>query len=91
MTRDQLPDEFTSADIAEQFNVENDLPETTDEVQLALVEALDGMDALMGDDPTKYRAMQALAKAFAGLDALEEAESEVRFEQARFHFSRSER
>lgn len=78
MTRNQLSDEYTTADVVDQFNVEDDdLPDNVGDIQLALAAALNAIDGFTADDPTKFEAMQNMVRAMAGLDDIQGRETTV--------------
>jgi hypothetical protein len=67
-----LPDDGTLStdDLADRFNLdEDDIPAADDPTGIAhqVGIALVLVDDLMGDDPTKYKAQQALVSAFAAV------------------------
>lgn len=90
MTANQLPDEFTTEELAEKFNVaDEDLSPEDLHFQLAI--AVVETDTLMGDDPAKYNAMQALARALKMVDDLEGKQTKITLDGFEMTVERTER
>ena len=73
MTRHLLNDgdDLSTDGLTDRFNIDDDaIPDSNDPTEIALNIgfALVLVDELMGDDPVKFEAQQALVKAFAAVD-----------------------